>query len=176
MKRLFVLSVFLAVLLCGVMVLSIVIDSRLYPIKYQKEVAYVSNKFDVESAYIYSIIKTESSFNPKAVSKKGAIGLMQLMPSTARWADGQIYADDAGFSKELLYDTAINIELGTYYFKYLLNKYGVIETALACYNAGEGNMKNYISGDKSLMGYPYAETANYVEKVEKYYKIYKTKI
>jgi len=60
----------------------------LYPIKYKNEITIYSNKFGVERALVASVIAAESSFNTQAKSSKGAIGLMQIMPTTAKWLCG----------------------------------------------------------------------------------------
>ena len=108
-----------------------------------------SNKYDIDSDFIKAIIKQESGFNPNATSKKGAMGLMQLMPST----DKSLGVNDA-------YNPWENIEGGVKLLSNLLNKYdNNRELALAAYNAGEGAVKKY-GGIP-----PYKETQNYVKAI-----------
>ena len=81
-----------------------------------------------------AIIHAESNFDPRAVSHKGAVGLMQLMPATARWMA-------PGVSRRQLFDPALNIELGTRYLRYLANRYGGdAEKILIAWNAGPGRL------------------------------------
>lgn len=98
---------------------------------------------------VHSVIKVESNYNPLAVSRKGAQGLMQLMPETAR-----------RFGVENAFDPADNIQGGTRYLKYLLDLYkGDYSLALAAYNAGEGAVEKYGTVP------PYPETLNYLVQV-----------
>lgn len=100
---------------------------------------------------IHSVIRVESNYNPHAVSSKGALGLMQLIPATAR-----------RFGVSDVFDPADNIQGGARYLKYLVDLFhNDYRLALAAYNAGEGAVARY--GDVP----PYAETQNYVVQVRK---------
>ena len=148
-----------------------------YPLKYSDEITAASQKHNVEAAVIYSIIKAESNFRTDAVSPAGAIGLMQVMPSTALFIAEKIELDGFTFGK--LFEPETNIEIGTAYYRYLLNKFGDGETALAAYNAGEGAVGGWLkSPDNSddgriIKNIPYPETKEYVKRVEGNMKIYK---
>ena len=112
-------------------------------------IATFSEKYDIDSDFIKAIIKQESGFNTKATSKKGAMGLMQLMPKTAE----SLGVIDA-------YNPSENIEGGVKYLKGLLDKYdNNKELALAAYNAGPGAVKKY-GGIP-----PYKETQNYINAI-----------
>lgn len=115
------------------------------------QTAALSN--NVDHGLIKAIIHTESGFNPGALSKPGAQGLMQLMPATANMY-GVVNA----------FNPTQNINAGTQHIKYLINRYKDIELALAAYNAGEGNVKKY-GGIP-----PFAETQDYVRRVLSRYR------
>ena len=120
-----------------------------------------SNKYDIDSDFIKAIIKQESGFNANATSKKGAMGLMQLMPNTAK----SLGINDA-------YNPVENIEGGVKYLRGLLDKYNNNqELALAAYNAGSGAVQKY-GGIP-----PYKETQNYVKSImSAYSKVKEAKI
>ena len=116
-------------------------------------VSQISKKHGVDEKLVQALIKQESGFNPKAKSKAGAMGLMQLMPATAK---------NMGVKDP--YNTVQNVEGGVKYLKSMLNKYnGNIILALAAYNAGPGAVDKY-SGVP-----PYSETQNYVRNILAYY-------
>jgi hypothetical protein len=116
---------------------------------------------DLEPALLHAVIQTESAYKSKAVSPKGAVGLMQLMPATAR-----------RFGVTDRTDVTDNVYGGARFLRYLLNLFdNDFELALAGYNAGENAVKRY--------GYkipPYRETKNYVKKVMRLYRVYQDRI
>ncbi len=113
--------------------------------------------YSLPVSLVAAIVKAESGFNPYAVSRTGAIGLMQLMPDTAR---------SLGIRQP--YDPIANIYGGVRYFRKLLDRYnGNVHLALAAYNAGPGAVEKY-----GLRIPPYSETLHYVPKVLNYYKQY----
>lgn len=117
-------------------------------------VSQAAQKYDVDPNLIRSVIKVESNYNPSATSPRGAMGLMQLMPDTAR---------ELGINNA--YDPQENIMGGARYLKMLLSRYdGQVDLALAAYNWGMGNV------EKNPDRLP-AETLGYIEKVNSYYKI-----
>ena len=119
-----------------------------------------SRKYGVDRDFIMAVIKQESDFNPESTSGAGAMGLMQLMPGTAR----ELGVTDA-------YDVEQNVDGGTEYLKKLLNMYGNSrEMALAAYNAGSGTLASRgVDSISKISRLPY-ETQNYVQKVIGYYK------
>ena len=126
-------------------------ETLFYPIIF--EAAY---RYEVDPAMVKAIILAESSYNVRAVSNKGAGGLMQLMPITAR---------EMGVKN--VFNPQQNIHAGTAYFKKLLDRYnGNVKLALAAYNAGSGKVKQY----KGVP--PFKATRTYIEKVLQYHRIY----
>ncbi len=125
--------------------------------QYDALISEFSKKYQVDFALIKAIIRAESGFNPNAVSRKGAKGLMQLMPETA----SRVNVSNSFNPRE-------NIEGGVRYFKYLLSLFNDdLRLSLAAYNAGE----NIVSEVRSIP--PYRETVDYVKKVLTYYRSYK---
>lgn len=121
---------------------------------YSGHIKRASLKYQLEPELIHAVIKTESNGNHRAVSKKGAMGLMQLMPSTA---------SDMSVSNP--FNPEENIEGGTRYLRYLLEKFnGNLTLALAAYNAGPKRVETYGAIP------PIAETQEYVRKVYSLYQ------
>jgi soluble lytic murein transglycosylase-like protein len=119
-----------------------------------------ADRYEIDAALVKAIIMAESSYNPNAVSKRGAKGLMQLMPRTAK-----------ALGVEDIFNPEHNIDAGVRYFRKLLNRFnGDIKLALAAYNAGSKNVR-YYDGIP-----PFKATRYYVEKVFEYYEYYKEAI
>jgi len=124
---------------------------------YDLLISEFSQKYDVDSALIKAMIRAESGFNPLAVSRKGAKGLMQLMPETA-----------SRMKVSNIFNPKENIEGGVRYFKYLLSLFNNdLRLSLAAYNAGE----NLVAELRTIP--PYRETVDYVRKVLNFYQSYK---
>ena len=149
-----------------------------YPLKYEKEVAAASEKYGVDRALIYGVIKAESNFNPKAKSAAGAVGLMQITEDTFNWLQ-TYYVKDESHSFSSLYDPETNIDYGTRLLSILLDKYENEGTALCAYNGGQGNvdgwLKNpdYSDDGKTLKKIPFPETDNYRKLVAQNKSIYR---
>lgn len=148
-----------------------------YPLKYEDIISEYSSAHGLEPEFVCAIIATESKFNPNSKSGKGAVGLMQIMPDTAEWIGGKLGIEDV--SEQGLKDPETNIRIGTWYLKFLTDRYDNTSTAAAAYNAGHGNvdkwLKNteYSYGGNTLYKIPFEETEKYVKKVKRAYEIYK---
>lgn len=124
---------------------------------YHEVIVRASESYRVDPALIRAIIMAESGYNPNAVSHRGARGLMQLMPTTAK----SLGVEDA-------FDPALNIDGGVRYFKKLLDRFkGDVELALAAYNAGSRYVRKYNGVP------PFRATRLYIKKVLHYHKKYK---
>lgn len=93
-----------------------------------------SERYGFDPELIFSLIQKESSFKSSAISAKGAIGLMQVLPSTAQFLAGELEIEYSG--EETLLDPVANIEIGTYYLYKLLHNFKDLDTALSAYNIG----------------------------------------
>ena len=120
-----------------------------------------SKKYNYDWELILAIIKTESHFNVRARSHKGARGLMQVLPSTAKWLSPKAGLKYKG--RESLYDPEYNIKIGTHYLYTLHQKFGDIEKAIAAYNEGPTRLKRYLRQGKK-------HPPEYLAKVMGYYK------
>ncbi len=153
-------------------------NAYFYPMKYNEEIKIYAEKYQVEASLVASVACAESGFNENAISSKGAVGIMQLMPETAEWLCSKIGID---YDKEKLIDVNYNIEIGTYYLSYLINLFDNQKVALCAYNAGIGNVRNWLKNreyskdGKTLNKIPFDETNNYVKKVNKNNYYYKNK-
>lgn len=131
---------------------------RLNTVAYSQEITNAARQHGVEEAFVRAIIHAESAYNPRAVSRVGAQGLMQLMPATAR----RFGVNDA-------FDAGQNINGGVQYLAWLLRRFnGDIGLAAAGYNAGEGAVDKYRGVP------PYSETRHYVERVRQLADRYRT--
>ncbi len=152
------------------------LSEKLYPIHYQQEIARVADRYHLDPYLVAAVVRTESDYDPKAVSHAGAVGLMQLMPDTATWVTGL----DAwkGPSDPALTDVNDNLELGACYLAYLTQRFaGDLLAALAAYNAGQGVVDSWLaSGDHKALQFAdirFGETKAFVQKVQHYRDLYK---
>jgi soluble lytic murein transglycosylase-like protein len=126
--------------------------------KYASTIDYYASRYRLPKSLLHAVITAESAYDPNAISRAGAVGLMQLMPETAK---------RYGVSNRR--NPSDNVNGGTRYLRDLLKMFNNnVVLALAAYNAGEGAVKRH--GNKVP---PYKETRNYVKKVIAYYKEYK---
>lgn len=148
-----------------------------YPVKYENNIVKYSQRYNINPCLVAAVIRAESNFNEKAVSHRGAYGLMQIMPDTAVWIAQKMELKD--FKVENLYDTEVNIAMGCWYIDNLNSEFnGDIDLVLAAYNGGRGNVqkwlknREYSEDGKKLNNIPFEETDKYVKKVKTNYNIY----
>lgn len=151
----------------------------MFPMPHFDVVEKYAQENNLKVTMVYSIIKAESGFRPDVVSKKGAIGLMQITEKTGQWIATQLDMKD--YSIQLLTEPEVNVQFGCWYMSYLMERFkGSKELALAAYNAGEGTIRKWIeSGDikwngNEIKSLPYEETEKYLIRVNRIYFVYKT--
>lgn len=158
------------------------VSRAVYPLRYANEIKAAADRYGLDRALVAAVVNTESGFRPDAVSQDGAIGLMQVLPTTAEWI---AFARHASYEDGSLYDPETNLDNGCWLLRYLLDRYhGSVRNALIAYNAGHGRLDGWLKDgadeNGELMAIPYAETRNYVEKVtlakEKYESIYEKEL
>lgn len=151
----------------------------MYPIKYKEDILASSQAYHLEPQLVAAIIRAETNFSLDKVSSKGALGLMQIMPDTAKWVSEQ--AGFQGVTEEKLLKRAdVSIEVGSWYLQSLHKQFDNNSVAaVAAYNAGPGNVKKWLetgewNGElKSADRIPFGETRHYVQRVIYYYDKYK---
>lgn len=178
-KRLLVFIIIILIIVVFLGIFKDKIRKIIYPKTYQEIISIYAEEYQVEENLIFAVIKAESNFNEKAVSHKGAIGLMQIMEETAKDVAKkyEIEIDEEKAEEEIL-NVQNNINIGTKYLSVLLEKYGNKELAVAAYNAGIGTVDNWIEkgiiqeNGSDIEKIPYKETNNYVRKILRNDKIY----
>lgn len=163
-----------ATVLVAVVLLGITVTKSIFPMRYEEVIDRYADKYDLEEELVAGVIFAESKFEPMAHSGK-AMGLMQITDETGKWICEKLQMT---YSEEMLYVPEVNIEMGCYYLSYLIDHYKNIETALAAYNAGMGNVTKWLSDKKYsvngivLSDIPYGETKRYVQRVKKLKDLY----
>ena len=147
----------------------------LYPLRYDEIVRGHARNYRLDPALLAAVIYQESRFRPDARSSSGAIGLMQLLPDTAKGI--AVRTGGSRFETRDLYDPEINVRYGSWYLRHLLNRYGDERTALAAYNAGQTNVDRWRRDGGEIA---FAETREYVSRVlelrETYARAYPDKL
>ncbi|MFA6082590.1 MAG: lytic transglycosylase domain-containing protein [Patescibacteria group bacterium] len=139
-----------------------------YPLKYQDEVKAAAIQNNLPKNFIMSVIREESRFNPDAKSNAGAVGLMQVLPTSAKWM-----ATKRGKTLDLstLNDPKVNIDYGCWYLSYLLKTFnGNYTTTIEAYNAGMANVTEWEKVQSGYIAFP--ETAEFVKRVKQSNEIY----
>ena len=146
----------------------------LYPLGYREEVLDCAREYDLNPALVFAIIRVESGFDSNAQSGKGATGLMQITTET-----GKYIAEKLKVVNYDLFDAKTNIRFGCFYVRYLTDGFADARTAIAAYNAGEGNVriwlenKAYSDDGRTLKEIPFKETRVYVNKIYESFRKYK---
>ena len=143
-------------------------DRLWYPLRYEQIVRGHARHYDLDPALLAAVIYQESKFRADARSHSGAIGLMQLLPDTAKGI--AVHTGGTQFRVDDLYDPEINVRYGAWYLRHLIDKYGDERTALAAYNAGQDNVDRWRADGEGIQ---FAETRAYVNRVEDLKAIYR---
>lgn len=138
-----------------------------YPLRYEQIVKGHARNYALDPALLAAVIYTESKFDPEARSDAGALGLMQLLPETAKGI--AVRTGGAAFVVDDLFVPELNVRYGSWYLRHLLDRYGDERLALAAYHAGQGNVDRWRAEG---VGIEFPETRSYVEKVERLKKVY----
>jgi soluble lytic murein transglycosylase len=131
-----------------------------YPLSYEQIVRGHARNYDLDPALLAAVIYRESKFDAGARSSSGAIGLMQLLPETAKGI--ALHTGGSRFVVSDLYNPEINVRYGAFYLRRLLTKYGDTKLALAAYNAGQANVDSWRAEGKGIV---FPETREYVDSV-----------
>lgn len=164
-----------AVLFAAFSVTGKTVMKLIYPMKYTEIVEKYGAEYGVEPELVYAVIKTESSFNPDAVSDARAEGLTQITPETFEWLKSKLGEENENLS---LYDPETSIKYGAFFLGYLIDEFENTDTALAAYHAGRGRVNGWLENKKispdgvTLSEIPIPETAHYVKKVNKALNVY----
>lgn len=146
-----------------------------YPLEYQHIIRGHARNYDLDPALLAAVIYTESRFDPSARSSAGAVGLMQLLPETAKGIALRTGGDR--FVVSDLLDPEINVRYGAWYLDHLRDRYGDMRLALAAYHAGQGNVDEWLREGGELV---FPETRAYVDDVTRvtgvYAKAYRTEL
>ena len=174
-KRLFLLLIIAAAVVC--LVRSPKFLRLFYPYCYRAVIEANAAEYRVDPLLVLAIIRTESNFKSDAVSAKGALGLMQVMPETAEWIAGQLGMEE--LSREDILQPEINIKLGTWYLANLREEFpGSIDVVIAAYNGGRGRVRYWPENGIWSGSYadradiPLLETRQFLYKVRTAYKHY----
>ena len=163
MKKIIITSsIMIAIILMVVLLLFV-----FFPKKYKSEVMHNAKEYNLSPVLVASVINIESGYDESAISKAGAVGLMQLLPETAYDC-----ADRLGMSVtyEELFDKSTNLMLGCYYLRYLLDLFdGNLVNSLCAYNWGLGNVRSWIElgnvdENGTITNIPVEETRDYLKK------------
>ena len=138
-----------------------------YPLEYEHIVRAHAANYGLDPALLAAVVYVESRFDPNARSEAGAIGLMQLLPDTAKGIALRTGGDD--FVVADLRDPEINVRYGSWYLRHLRDQYGRMDLALAAYHAGPGNVDEWRRTGRGIV---FPETRDYVRRVTELERVY----
>ncbi|HBI53102.1 MAG TPA: lytic murein transglycosylase [Ruminococcaceae bacterium] len=186
------IGVFIGLVLAAAAIAAVVIGYRIaeieikratHPLMYSEYVEKYAEEYGMDKYVIYAAIKTESGFDPNAVSSTGARGLMQLMETSFDWVKFRL-GDGEDVTFEDMFDPETNIRYGAYMLDYLNEYFGCTETASAAYFSGVGTVSEWVKDPEissdgiHLDNIPSKNTAHYVNKIKNaldaYYELYAT--
>lgn len=154
-----------------------IFQEELHPLpqEYLETIEKYSAEYGLPIELVCSVINTESSFDPSALSHAGAVGLMQITEDTFNWLQ---FKSGEEYPLSMLNDPEINIKFGCFFLSLLYEEFGDYDTALAAYNAGRSRVNGWLTDERysengKLTLIPIEETSNYVAKVNKAKDIYK---
>jgi len=153
-------------------------DLQNYPIAYTQLIEQYAREFELDPYLVTAIMRCESSNDPTAVSHKGAIGLMQIMPDTGTWIAHKLDLDDS-YQQDQLYDPEVNLRFACWYIRFLTNRLDGDRTCIiAAYNAGHGSVEKWLKDpayatNGTLHTIPFPETERYYKKVTTAYDKYR---
>lgn len=178
-KKKSVLSLVIKALIASIIITLLIqpVMKLLYPLEYEEEILKYSAEFELSEYLVMGIISAESNFNADAESHKSAKGLMQLKEETALWCIDHL---NLKADKDKIFSPEENIYIGCAYLAYLEDLYnGNTINAIAAYNAGLGNVNDWLSQPRysdengNLKNIPFSETQMYIKKVRKRAQIYR---
>jgi peptidoglycan lytic transglycosylase len=149
----------------------------LFPKAFWGDLRRYSTENGLDPYLVASLIRQESEFNPNAISRANAVGLMQLLPVTGKKVAKEVNLHH--FSPSQLYTPTVNLQLGTRYFKSMVDKFGSFEYALAAYNAGSDRVEDWLAQGKYrdpqefVESIPFTETREYVQAILRNANVYK---
>lgn len=175
------LWIFLLMLIGGLLAIMNInrVERLIYPIDFADDIRVSAANNEIDPHLLAAIIRVESNYQVGVKSSKGAVGIMQIMPETARWITHQAgYTDVTEY--DLLTRADVSIEAGAWYIHSLQQQFDHQQLlVIAAYNAGPGKVNSWLSSQKwngdlqTVHQIPYEETRNYVRKVCYYYEKYK---
>jgi soluble lytic murein transglycosylase len=149
----------------------------LFPKAFWTDLKRTSSANGLDPYLVASLIRQESEFNPNAVSKANAVGLMQLLPKTGKLVAKEVKLKR--YTASQLYQPSVNLQLGTKYFRGMVDKFGGFEYALAAYNAGSERVDEWLAQGKYrdpqefVESIPFTETREYVQAIMRNASVYK---